>query len=62
MRVFAVLDLAWIVTGWIEPWSWILVPLALLTPCWAVANVLVVRDHERTTWSAEEHRASTALG
>lgn len=60
--VLSVCDLAWILAGWIDPWSWILVPFVLVTPCWAVANVLVVREDGRTTPLAVEPRPSTVIG
>ncbi|MBI5363938.1 MAG: hypothetical protein HZA53_12215, partial [Planctomycetes bacterium] len=36
-------DLAWITAAWIDPWSWIAVLLVLVTPLWAVANLVALR-------------------
>ncbi|MBK7875534.1 MAG: hypothetical protein IPJ77_07255 [Planctomycetes bacterium] len=46
MFAMSAIDLAWVVSTWVDPWSWIAVPVVLVSPLWAAANVCALRAVE----------------
>ena len=48
--ILAAIDQYWLLSGMTWPWAWVLFPLVVSTPAWAIVHYRLLR---RESWSAQ---------